>query len=306
MGHKSLTVGSLSILLWNTNGLLKNKTELDMYLHEKRTDVALITETHLTPRNKINIPDYTIYRTDHPDNTSHGGTAVIIRSSLKHHPIHLPKLPDIQATAITLYTSQHPITLAAVYCPPRYSLTPTMFCSFFEKLGRCFIAGGDYNAKHQLWGSRLCSPRGRSLQAALQNLTLNTISPNTPTYWPTSRLKTPDLLDFFITKGLQAIPYTVRSSFDLCSDHSLVHLILLEEPCQKEERPTLTRGNMNWDCYQAHLNKMFSVPLSLKTENEIEEAVEVLTKSIQESARCSSTPRRQKTNTYPCYPQFVL
>lgn len=154
-----------------------------MYIHEKRTDIALITETHLTPHSKFYIPGYKIYRTDHPDKTAHGGTAILIKQSLKHNPLQLPITPDIQSTAITLYTQHHTITFAAVYCPPRYVLTSAMFYNFFQHLGRCFIAGGDYNAKHQSWGARLCTPRGRNLKSAIDQISLNTISPDTPTYW---------------------------------------------------------------------------------------------------------------------------
>lgn len=36
---------------------------------------------------------------------------------------------------------------------------------FFRKLGCKFIAGGDHNAKHPWWGSRLANPKGRELYA---------------------------------------------------------------------------------------------------------------------------------------------
>ena len=37
---------------------------------------------------------------------------------------------------------------------------------YFETLGPRFIAGGDYNAKHPRWGSRLTTTRGRELHKA--------------------------------------------------------------------------------------------------------------------------------------------
>lgn len=78
MTLNQVTVGSMSVILWNANGLNQHRTELDIYLHEKRIDIALITETHLTPQSKFYIHGYKIYRTDHPDGTSHGGTAILI------------------------------------------------------------------------------------------------------------------------------------------------------------------------------------------------------------------------------------
>jgi len=46
----------LSILLWNANGLTHNKNELQHLLYDKKINIALITETHLTPPKHFNIP----------------------------------------------------------------------------------------------------------------------------------------------------------------------------------------------------------------------------------------------------------
>lgn len=50
-------------------------------------------------------------------------------------------------------------------------------------------------------------------------------------------IETPVLPTLFFTKGLQdkLAPHKVK----LCSDHSLVHLIMFKELCQEEECPTL-------------------------------------------------------------------
>ena len=42
-------------------------------------DILLVSETHFTSRSYITIPSYNMYYTNHPDETAHGGTAVIIR-----------------------------------------------------------------------------------------------------------------------------------------------------------------------------------------------------------------------------------
>lgn len=60
MDTNTLTVGSLTILLININGLTQRKAELELFLHERRIDVALITETHTTTRTRFSIPNYTV------------------------------------------------------------------------------------------------------------------------------------------------------------------------------------------------------------------------------------------------------
>jgi hypothetical protein len=55
------------------------------------------------------------------------------------------------------------ITITAVYSPPQHNLKKEHFETFFQKLEPKFIAWGDYNTKHILWGSRLTTTKGREL-----------------------------------------------------------------------------------------------------------------------------------------------
>jgi len=52
---------------------------------------------------------------------------------------------------INLQTDDQNITLAAVYCPPRFTITEAQFMDYFNTLGKHFIAARDYNAKHTHW-----------------------------------------------------------------------------------------------------------------------------------------------------------
>lgn len=86
-----------------------------------------------------------------------------------------------------------PFTIAAVYFPPRFASKEQQFTQFYKKLGNRFLAGGDYNAKHTQWGSRLITPKGRELLKRMTNMKLELISTGEPTYWPTDRQKIPAL-----------------------------------------------------------------------------------------------------------------
>lgn len=180
-----------------------------------------------------------------------------------------------------------------------------MFSNIFKSLGGNFIAGGDWNSKHIQWGSRLCTPRGRSLLSAIRSLSLDVFTPNTFTYWPTSRQKQPDLLDFFVCKGLRGVPHRIYSSANLSSDHSPVHLTLWVEPAQLPHRPSLTSKRMDWEKYREELVNSLSIPISLKTENELEEAVEYFTQSVQKAAWASSVPTVENKDHLPAYPDYI-
>ncbi|KAL7304632.1 hypothetical protein TKK_0002879 [Trichogramma kaykai] len=103
-----------------------------------------------------------------------------------------------------MYSKKNIIKDHAIYCPPGRTIKQDQFTKFFQKLGPRFIAGGDFNAKHPSWGSRsqTPSPRGRQLYNAMQENNLQPASSGKPTYWPSDLAKTPDLIDFFISKGI--------------------------------------------------------------------------------------------------------
>ena len=91
------------------------------------------------------------------------------------------------------------ITLASVCCPPRYSIKLEQYEENFETLGNVFIAGGDYNANHTVWGSRLVSPKGRSLFNAMKTFKFNHVFSGSPMYWPSDCNKIAVLMDFCVT-----------------------------------------------------------------------------------------------------------
>jgi hypothetical protein len=86
-------------------------------------------------------------------------------------------------------------------------------------LGHEFVAGGDYNSKHTLWGSRLITTKGRELRKIMQKQKYSYLSTGTPTYWPKDSNKIPDLLDFFAINGISSEYMEVEASYDLSSDH---------------------------------------------------------------------------------------
>lgn len=146
-----------------------------------------------------------MYHTNHPDNKAHGGSAVLVRSNIKHHVLQGYCKNYIQATTVVISDSFSDITVSALYCPPRFTIKETEFNEYFKTLGGRFIAGGDYNAKHTFWGSRLVLPRGRELLKCILTNNMNVISTGEPTYWPTDKKRYQILSIFVSAKGSQKI-----------------------------------------------------------------------------------------------------
>ena len=155
----------LRISVWNANGLCNHIQEIIPFIQRSNLDILLISETHFTSRSYVKIPNYIVYNTPHPDETAHGGTAIIIRQNVKHYTREEYKQEHIQATSITIQDDIGELNIAAVYSPPKHIIKEAGYTRFFRTLGRRFLAGGDYNAKHVTWAQESQQPKeGSSLK----------------------------------------------------------------------------------------------------------------------------------------------
>lgn len=274
----------LKISIWNANGLCQHEQEVKYFLHIHNIDILLVSETHFTSKSYFKIKNYELYQTNHPDGKAHGGTAVIIKSKIKHSEKPKCSLDYLQSTNVEVVLEQGNYIISSVYCPPRHSNNRDRYANFFSTLGNRFICGGDFNAKHAQWGSRLITYKGKELLAAIQNKNLQHISTGTPSYWPSDPAKIPDLLDFFIFKGVDNKKMKIESHLDLSSDHSPITLIIFETVQKKESPLTLTNRKTNWNQFRDHLDSRIDLNIPLKSQVDIEVAVNSITNDIQQAA----------------------
>ena len=282
---------ALRLALWNANGLSSHRLELQTFLDLHKIDIALISETHFTSRTVFRLPRYTVFHSLHPDDTAHGGAAVIIRSSLRHNEhlrIHTNKL---QAIAVHLEALPWPLTVSAVYCPPRHAPSSATYTAFFQSLGPRFIVGGDWNAKHTAWGARLITPKGRTLLSAIRDCHCTTFSMGEPTYWPTDHHRIPDLLDFFVARGVAANFVRVESVFELSTDHSPIIATVGVYAHPRVVPPTLTTKHTDWDAFRSYITAHIDLNLRIKNSSELDDATHRFTTLIQDAAWHSTPPR---------------
>lgn len=142
-------VTKYKILHWNANGLLQNSNELKIFIETNKIDIALISETHLSNKSIFRMNNYYVYRADHPDNRSHGGSAILINKKIKHHESDKHQLRNLQANSVVIDDNLGQFAITAIYCPPNQKISASEFQQFFKALGKRFIPAGDYNAKYQ-------------------------------------------------------------------------------------------------------------------------------------------------------------
>lgn len=294
----------LKICIWNANGLSQHRQEVQAFLTLHNIDIMLISETRFTAKNYFKIPLYDFYDTKHPSGAAHGGTAILIKKSIKHYEIQKHPKECIQATSITIEDWRGSMVISAIYCPPKHKITSEVFETFFHSLGHRFIAGGDYNAKHQQWGSRLNTTRGRELLKAIARDNLNHKSTGEPTYWPTDRNKIPDLIDLCITKGVGTNYIKAESCLELSSDHSPVLITLSSEVFINQKPPVLCNRLTDWMEFRRIIDSNLSCNLTLKNQSNIDQATYQLCSTIQEAA-WAATPELQQTQCLNTYPKSI-
>lgn len=284
---------SVRIAAWNANGLKNHINEIILFLNLNKIDVLLISESHSTIHTMIKIPNYSVYYAHHPDGTAHAGSALIIRSALDHYILEPYTTNKIQSTVVQIKAFPWPLNIGAIYSPPKHAISVEEYEDFFLTLDSHFLIAGDWNAKHTTWGSRLITPKGRNLLKAIQQLHLKYLSTGEPTYWPTDLNKIPDLLDFAVTKGISDVHSAIESNLDLSSDHSAIIITLSTNLIWKTPPPKLFTKETNWKEFQQYINRNINLALRLQTATEIDDAVEYITKLIQEAA-WAATPQRHR------------
>jgi hypothetical protein len=65
----------------------------------------------------------------------------------------------LQMSNVSVEDSVSPLTISSVYFPPRHTVKQEQFEDSYNTIRLDFITGGDYNAKHTNWVSRLISSK---------------------------------------------------------------------------------------------------------------------------------------------------
>uniref|UniRef100_A0A6M2DG86 Putative rna-directed dna polymerase from mobile element jockey n=1 Tax=Xenopsylla cheopis TaxID=163159 RepID=A0A6M2DG86_XENCH len=280
-----MAVKIIKIALWNANGLLNHKNEVEVFLKTNSIDILLISETHFTDKTYFKIPYYNFYHTYHPDGKSHGGTAILIKNNIIHHELARFSEHHIQATSILIKTFMFDIVVSAVYCPPKHNINRHQFQEYFSTLGHKFIAGGDYNSKHTAFGSRLSTTKGKQLHQLIVDNNYDIHSTGSPTYWPSDPQKKPDMLDFFISNGTSAIQSSVEPNYEIFSDHTPIILTLSSVQIYSSGRSSLHNMYTNWNEYKNLLSNNINLKTKLKTHADLEQALEyfinIMTETVQ-------------------------
>jgi len=90
----------LRIAQWKAKGLQQHKEEVKLFLNQNQIDILLISESRFTSRNHFTIPGYDLCYNNQPHGRAHGGTAILIKTTIAYYEQLKYAEPVIQATSV--------------------------------------------------------------------------------------------------------------------------------------------------------------------------------------------------------------
>lgn len=248
---------------------------------------------------------FTLYYTillyaTYPSGKAHAGSAIIIKNNIRYNLLNIIRKEYIPVTAITIQLNNVNLNVAAAYCPPRHNIKIDQYVALLSGFGLRFILGGDFNAKHTAWGSRLITPKDRELFNAINNCDCDYFTSRKPTYWPADNNKNPDLIDLYITKDISANYIEVENIDDLTSDHVSILMTISTTVIRKKRKRTFVNKYTDWDKFRENLDGLISLKVRLRTTEDLDALY--LMDAINKAAKSSTSELPDTTAQEICYP----
>jgi retron-type reverse transcriptase len=293
-------VRSLQIAFFNANGLRGSRNELETFADDHDLDLILVGETKLQAGvADPKIRGFVLYRSDR-DRGPGGGTAIYVRNATPHCQITLPVLQSLEATAVRVETANGPLTIISCYHPPRILLRENDITEILDT-GTSVIAAGDFNAKHQAWGSRVANRNGRILYELADAIDLLVEAPPEPTYYSPLGHRA-DTLDIALLKNvpLQTRLHVVNA---LNSDHLPVLMHIGDEA--NDENLNTQVQITNWPLFAEILETDFGPIPRIESVEDLENAAGVFEEKIT-TAMTNSTRNRVEPRQKEILPQWII
>lgn len=303
---------SLSVICWNALGIRSKSIEFFSFLSRNKIDIGLVSETWLSNNATLSNSEYNCYRVDRVDRTG-GGVAIVVRKTLKHTLLPVINTKYIENIGVDVhFANNRKISFFSVYFPgrSRNSLRGEHFKSDILKMINIngpYLIGGDFNCRHRKWGCVRANTWGNILENINATHGIEIMFPNSPTYYPSDRRKSPSTIDFYLTNTSTLFSQPIVCN-DLSSDHLPVKCGVLESP-STNTRIFYDLGKANWSRYRNQIkNRLRHSDKNLDTiesTEQIDSCINVFNTTISESINLS-VPKKSPSDQKKKLPQHIL
>jgi len=241
-----------TITQWNCQGLQSKKEDLIQIINNYKPSAFALQETMLN--GNFSLPGYTTYnKPGHFNRKAHGGSAIIIHSSIPHKQLQL-QLFQLQAIAI-IASLNSPIILCSMYIPPSHKIDKQELTSLIQQLKSTklpILIMGDFNAHHTSWGSSRSSQRGNQLLQFFDEHSLHVHNTGEPTH---ISYMSESCIDLTVST-LNLVPSVTWCAMESTygSDHYVIKVTLTSQGVNQIEnnRDSYNMKKTNWKCFKNH------------------------------------------------------
>lgn len=171
---------TLKIVEINVNSIIfiSRRYNLSKFLQYHKPDIVLLNETKLNKKHKVSFESYDMIRTDRPNSSRGGGTAILIKSDIKYNVYSdniIRNFKYLEVTIIKVPLKERKILfIISAYYPSgntdpyfQTELNRLFDILNIEDTNNFYILGGDLNSKRKEWANKENNVKGNALKSWL-------------------------------------------------------------------------------------------------------------------------------------------
>ena len=147
-----------SILQWNVNGYFGKIHYLQKLISDHNPIVIALQETKLNNQN-IHLKNYKVYRKDRDSNG--GGVLLAVHVIVPSLSININS--HLEVVACQVHFKGKIMSVASIYIPSDVILQDNDLDNVYNQMTGEKLILGDFNGKHDLWGSTINDTRGNNI-----------------------------------------------------------------------------------------------------------------------------------------------
>lgn len=316
---------NLKIIHINVNSLISisRRYDLQQFLKKHNPDIVLLNETKLNSKHRLNFENYKMIRKDRKDSKRGGGTAILIKSNLKHsicsnRETNSFKFLETCIIKIPMIANKEIIIISAYYPSGNNdSYFRNEINNLFESLdlrnhNKYYILAGDLNCKHIDWGNPTGNEKGNKLKEWLTDKEINFrcrfYASSSPSYPRAGSYLDVCIADCRLHIRTENNSLNCLETVVYDSDHNAIEINASLNDEQQQftfieqiDKPKYNYKRTNWKKFKIRIIRKLEEELlipsnrnltNLEIENHINRLNNIITESIEEL-----TPKYKNVNT---------
>lgn len=291
-------VETLRILQWNALSLHTNLDHFKQYIAGCKPDIIAVQSVgrkHAPVIPGYYYPPYLVRNKDAGDVVA---VATYVRSHVKFGYQKAPVPDNHLAVMVEVETTLGAINVLNLYYPKGVSEgEQTAWISQLDG-GKSWVVLGDFNAHHQLWGTRDTMVRngGQHLAEHIELSPLVLLNDGTATRLPQVEGHRPTAIDLTLASAeLEPLTSWIVENDDLGSDHLPIITTIMgvqADKLRENTDPVFNYGKANW----GYFTELLSTPDFLREDMSVEEMYNAYRGAVLDAAQASIPYKTTKNN----------